>query len=243
MNVYGKSDIGLIRKTNQDDIKFKKIDEKTFWIVICDGMGGAKGGDIAGSMAVSTISAIFNKYFFEKLEHRDEIKKMMVSAVVQSGDKIFDTASENADLSGMGTTVVAAILQEDVLHIAHVGDSRAYIINNSGIHQLTKDHSIVQEMLTKGEITKEEAGSHPQRNIITRALGIQKGILPDYGRFEMLSGDRALFCTDGLTNELSETEICDIFKSSNESGKIPDNLIKAANSRKGADNITVAVIV
>jgi Serine/threonine protein phosphatase len=242
MNVYGKSDIGLVRKTNQDDIKFKKVADKTFWVVICDGMGGAKGGDIAGTMAANKISGVFDDYFKDDTKQENDIQEMMNSAVGKAGDIIYDTAKENSDLSGMGTTVVAAILTKNTLHVAHVGDSRAYIINSSGINQITKDHSIVQEMLTKGEITKEEAENHPQRNIITKALGIQKGIFPDYQRLEIDNASKVLFCTDGLTNELSETEIYEIFKSTKETEQIPSNLIKAANQKKGADNITVAVI-
>lgn len=258
MNVYGKSDIGLVRKTNQDDIKFKKVNENTLWAIVCDGMGGAKGGDVAGAMAVNKISEFFDN-FFEKhfngklydksdetldkgLTEKNDIKAMMTSSVIQAGSLIFDTSREDVNLSGMGTTVVAAIYESGILHIVHIGDSRAYLINNLGIRQLTTDHSMVQEMIAKGDITKEQAENHPQKNIITRALGIQRESIPDYTRVETNENDKFLFCTDGLTNELSNAEIYEIFKFSQEE-QIADNLIKEAKFRKGADNITAAVMI
>lgn len=241
MNVYGKSDIGLIRKTNQDDIKYKIINNETLWAVVCDGMGGANGGDVASSIAADKISEEFDRSLQEGI-FEGNIKSIMISSVIKASELIYETAQKKSEYRGMGTTVVVAVLQKGTVHIVSVGDSRAYIISDSGINQITVDHSIVQEMINKGEITREQAIFHPQKNIITRALGIRGNVLPDYVSCDLAIGDRVLLCTDGLTNELSDDEIYQITVSSSPD-EIPDRLICEANNRRGADNTTVAVII
>lgn len=241
MDVYGKSDIGTVRSTNQDDIKYRKIDDQILWVVVCDGMGGVSGGEIASSIAVDEIS----KEFDDKLQTSNpetDIKSMMILAISNANRKIRKAAEENSEYKNMGTTVVALVLEGRTAHVVSLGDSRAYIINNSGINQITVDHSVVQELVDKGEITKTEAASYPQKNIITKALGTNPDAEPDYMNYHLRSGESILMCTDGLTNELSDEEIHSIVIS-NIPCEIPDKLIEEANNRRGADNITAALII
>lgn len=242
MDVYGKSDIGAVRSINQDDMKFKKMDDNTLWSVVCDGMGGAKGGEIASSIATSEISKMFDDALKENTLSGKNLKSIMELSVIKAGEEIYNTSLKDGNLTGMGTTVVASLIYNNVLHVVHIGDSRVYIVNKSGINQITTDHSVVQEMVNNGEITKEEASIHPNKNIITRALGIKQKSLPDYNKYNLDDGDAVLMCTDGLTNELSDEEIYKIFISSAPQD-IPDRLINEANNRRGSDNITVAVII
>lgn len=240
MDVYGKSNIGIVRSINQDDIKFEKVNDKDLWSVICDGMGGTKGGEIASALAVSNVAKDLREAFSKGIE-TESIRSVMESAVVKAGEAVYNMAIKDSNLTGMGTTVVAGVIHNNEVHVVHIGDSRAYIINRSGIRQITLDHSIVQEMINNGEITKEEAASHPQKNIITRALGIKEKVFPDYSSYDLNPGDAVLMCTDGLTNELSDGDIYKIFIS-NSLCDIPDKLINEANKRRGMDNITVSVM-
>ncbi len=241
MDVYGKSDIGLVRQTNQDDIRFKKIDENALWAIVCDGMGGSNGGDIAASMAIDVISERFDHYFSKK-KVGVSCQEVMMSAVLEAGKSIFCAAKKSPELGGMGTTVVAAILESNVLNLIHVGDSRAYIVGKKGITQLTFDHSVVQEMINKGQLTQEQAKSHPQKNVITRALGIQEDTLPEYTKYNLKKEEKILLCTDGLTNELFDHEIYETFREE-KLEEIPEILVNKAKQRKGADNITVLIVV
>lgn len=240
MNVYGKSDIGLVRETNQDDIKFEKISDDVLWAVVCDGMGGYNGGDIASEVVSSKISDRLKN--INKTNTHEIIKSVIESAINEAGEAVYDMSLKDKNLEGMGTTAVVALVNKGVLHVAHVGDSRAYLMDNSKIKQITVDHSIVQDMLLKGDITEEEATYHPQKNIITRALGVKKGVFPDYNSYTINPGDSILLCTDGLTNELKDKKIYEICKY-NIPEDVPEKLIDEAKKCGGADNITVALII
>lgn len=239
MDVYGKSDVGLIRDINQDDIKFEKVSQDILWAVVCDGMGGAKGGDIASKVATSKIADRFKS--INANNTNEVIGHLVKSAISEAGAAIYDMSLKDDNLAGMGTTVVAAFINKNIVHVAHAGDSRAYLINSSGINQITVDHSVVQDMILNGDITKEEAAYHPQKNIITRALGIKQNVFPDYNSFNIASEDAILLCTDGLTNELKDEEIFNIFNN-NRPKDVPENLIEEVKKHQGADNITAALI-
>lgn len=240
MEVYGKSDIGLVRETNQDDIRFDKISDDVLWAVVCDGMGGANGGDIASKVASSKIAEIFKSFNAE--DTQENLEFLVKFAVHEAGNLVYDMSIRDINLSGMGTTAVAAFIFKDKLHVVNVGDSRAYLINELGIKQLTVDHSVVQSMINNGDITKEQAIYHPSRNLITRSLGTGINIPPDYFRFNIEPKDTILLCTDGLTNELRDEEIYNIVRISSPQ-EAPEKLISAAKMRRGFDNITAALIV
>lgn len=243
MRVFGRSDIGLKRKSNQDCFYSAKVNESALWAVVCDGMGGVNGGDVASNLAVKSIKESLNNGTWEELGEiqNSDVKKMLKNALKKANLEIFTNAQGNKNLAGMGTTAVLVAIVNDKIHVAHVGDSRAYLVRQGKINQLTIDHSMVQEMIDEGEITHEEAKMHPNKNIITRALGISKDVDVDYSMKTKKPGDAVIICTDGLTNYLDQKEILDYFKV--EKGEaFVDGLISAANERGGADNITVVVL-
>ncbi len=240
MEFYSKTDVGLLRKVNQDAVNSKALGENFAWSLVCDGMGGTNGGDVASSIAIDEIS----KYLCTNLNNElstENIKTTMHNAVESANTKIFEKSCSDKLLSSMGTTVVLCLVRKKMLYAMYAGDSRVYLLSKEeGIKQITKDHSIVQEMVDRGEITKHDAKNHPQKNIITRALGVDKDIELDYVEMELKKDDIVLLCTDGLTNEVDENDIYDICMNS-EISKIPEKLIRKANKSGGRDNITVSV--
>lgn len=226
MKMYGATDIGLVRATNQDNFY---IDKSVKWAVVADGMGGHNGGETASSMAV------------------EEIKKSMLQGVglkesISNANALVYRASvENPELTGMGTTVVLCEVLGGIANIAHVGDSRAYLYRDGKLKQITKDHSIVQQLIDSGTITEEQARYHPQRNLITRAVGTEKTILVDYETLEFYEDDYILICSDGLSSYVEENEIANILANTKTSEAV-NKLIEAANNSGGKDNITVVLI-
>lgn len=226
MKMYGATDIGLVRLTNQDNFY---VDKSGKWAVVADGMGGHNGGEIASSMTV------------------EEIKKSMSQgiglkeSITNANTLVYKEATENPELLGMGTTVVLCEMLRDRVNIAHVGDSRAYLFHDGKLEQLTKDHSIVQQLIDSGTITEEQAKYHPQRNLITRAVGTEKTIVVDYTSVDISKGDSILICSDGLSSYVDENEILDVLKTGKSSETVV-GLIDAAKQNGGKDNITVVLI-
>ena len=169
------------------------------------------------------------------------IKNMLHSALVAANLEVFDMSLERPELRGMGTTVVCAIVKEGQAYIMHAGDSRAYIVSENGLKQITMDHSMVQDLVNKGKITEEEAAVHPNKNIITRALGVEKTIEIDFRQVDLDKGNTLIICTDGLSNYVSSQEICEEIKDSKYYA-FADRLVKKANANGGGDNITVVAI-
>lgn len=240
MKIVGKTDIGLVRRSNQDSYAAGELPGSIAWAVVCDGMGGANGGEIASAMAVKHISEQISMGMRQGMSNQS-IKNMLEASIFTANANIYDMSRANEQLRGMGTTVVAAVVSEGVAHISHAGDSRAYLVNHERIVQLTKDHSVVQELVESGELTSDEAMQHPKKNIITRALGVQKSISVDYCEVRMKQGDIILICTDGLTNYLNAEEIYRL-TSSDETYYVAEKLISNANAKGGGDNITVVAI-
>lgn len=239
MEFYHKTDVGALRKVNQDAVASKVLSPNFAWSLICDGMGGANGGDVASNLAVSEVSNYLDENLSENMS-LEEIKVLMYNAIENANNKIFEKSLKHAEFSNMGTTIVLCIVKDKTLSIMYAGDSRVYLLSKSGITQLTKDHSVVQEMVDSGEITPEDAKNHPQKNIITRALGVRENIQLDYVKENLNSNDIILLCTDGLTNEISDDNIYN-FCMNNAISEIPEKLIRAANISGGRDNITVSV--
>lgn len=239
MIIAGKTDRGKVRRTNQDDFAQGKLPGEASYSVVCDGMGGANGGNIASSTAVGIISdAILNGY--SPSLDINGIKSLLADSINKANTVVYEMARKDPSLFGMGTTVVVCVAVNSGVIIAHAGDSRAYLIKN-GIKLLTRDHSIVQDMVENGKITPEEALVHPQKNIITRALGVEESLQIDFCFTELDSGATVLLCTDGLTNLVSDDTIESVV-TSNEPEKCIEQLVNMANQNGGNDNITVVVI-
>lgn len=240
LKIISRSDIGLVRHTNQDACKSGSFTSDSAWAVVCDGMGGANGGNIASGLAVEKISGQILSSYHEGMTD-NFIKNLITSAIYNANLTIHDQSLTDVALSGMGTTVVAAIIFGGIAHIAHAGDSRAYLITADDIKQLTIDHSMVQQMVDNGDITEQQAKKHPQKNIITRALGVESSIQIDYCENEFSSDCRLLICTDGLTNYVDAAQIHGLSKQMDASS-LADKLVELAKNCGGSDNITVAII-
>lgn len=240
MRIVAKTDIGRKRKSNQDSYAAGELPGGVAWAVVCDGMGGAAGGNVASSNAVKIISERITSSYRQAMSPIS-IKNMLVSAITAANVSIYDMSKANAELEGMGTTVVCTLVTGEVAYIAHAGDSRAYAVSDNKVTQLTKDHSIVQELVEMGSITKDEAKIHPRKNIITRALGVEPEIRIDYCEYDIANNDILLLCTDGLTNFVDDEEFLKIIED-NTYYEIADKLVSAANNNGGADNITVVAI-
>lgn len=240
MEAFSKSDIGLVRTTNQDDCRFGVFSPSCAWAVVCDGMGGANGGNIASAMAVDVISEQIQQLYDEKLS-KEQLGTLMTDIVQRANAQVFDKAISTPALDGMGTTCEFVLVKERTVHVVHVGDSRTYAIRGGKIKQLTEDHSVVQEMVRRGELTPEEALNHPNKNIITRALGIRPEVCLDYIEANFSYGDVLLICTDGLTNCVSTGDIVKIVHE-NRGEDMTNKLVEKAKEGGGTDNITVTVV-
>lgn len=240
MKTLGNSDIGKIRQNNEDAFRFGSFDDGVTWAVVCDGMGGAAGGQIASTIAADMVGKKIEKCYNKSMSE-GSIENMLLSAITTANVTVYDRAISDDFLSGMGTTLVAAVIKNSVASIAHVGDSRAYLIHDGSLRQLTKDHSLVQEMLDSGEITEEEFEHHPVKNIITRALGVAEQIEIEFDTVELNKGDVLFLCTDGLSGTVSKEEMLDIFQKYS-FDQFTAKLIERANSAGGNDNITVVAV-
>lgn len=240
MRIVAKTDIGSVRPNNQDSYAAGELSSSVAWAVVCDGMGGASGGNIASSTAVKIISERITSSYKDSMS-RSSIKNMLTSAIAAANIEVFDESRSDEALAGMGTTVVAAIIADDSVYVAHAGDSRAYILSNGSLNQITKDHSFVQEMVDRGRLTPDEAKDDPRKNIITRALGVNDELRVDFCEEFINKDDVVLICTDGLTNYVTVDEIVALI-SDGDFNSFAERLINRANENGGGDNITVVTM-
>lgn len=240
MEVFSKSDIGLVRSQNQDDCRFGVVSPSCAWAVVCDGMGGANGGNVASSAAVELIAEQIEQLYDETLT-KDQLATLLTDIVRRANSHVFDISVSDPVLEGMGTTCELVFVKDRTVHVVHVGDSRTYSIRGGKIKQLTEDHSVVQEMVRRGELTPEQAQNHPNKNIITRALGIRPDVTIDYIEANFTYGDVILSCSDGLTNCVSNGDIVKTVHE-NRGESLVDTLVQKAKDGGGTDNITVTVI-
>ncbi len=227
------SDVGRIRTVNQD----LPLEAPNLYAV-ADGMGGHVGGEVAARVAVETLERAF-----ERTPTADGLRK----AFSEANAAVWHESQFNTELRGMGTTLTAVALVggregRDVLALANVGDSRAYILSEGEMSQVTADHSLAEERMRHGEMTEEEAAVHPQRHILTRALGVSAQVETDMWQLELRTGDRVLLCSDGLTNEVGSDEMAGILREVGDPGEAALRLVEAANQHGGADNITAVVV-
>lgn len=239
MNSYGKTDIGLKRSSNQDCFSVYELDGGEILGIVCDGMGGAKAGNVASRRATDAIKKFVSKSYRYNMDYNAALS-LLNNAITSANIEVYDYALKNPELKGMGTTVVAAIVSKDFTVISHLGDSRAYKVGDE-IVQLTRDHSVVQSLIESGKLTPEEARVHPRKNVITKALGIEENVFPENSECELKEGEMLLLCTDGLTNYVETSVIHSIVKN-NPIESVAKELIDEANRNGGGDNITVAII-
>lgn len=240
MKIAAKTDIGKVRETNQDAYAAGELPDGVAWAVICDGMGGAAGGNVASTTAVKIISEQITAAYRPSMRG-NSIRNMLVSAINAANISVYDMARANEELKGMGTTVVCAVVTDSVAYIAHAGDSRAYLLSDGELSQLTRDHSIVQEMVEKGKITQSQAKVHPNKNIITRALGVQPEIRVDFYEQPLADNDVLMLCTDGLTNYVDTPEICKVMQDCSYY-EYAQELTAKAIENGGGDNVTVVTL-
>jgi len=243
VRVYGRTDVGRVRPSNQDAFICGRLSDTTYFAVVCDGMGGANGGNVASSIAARVMAERLAENYRDNMT-MESVHNILESAVSAANVEIYDTGAEDPALRGMGTTLVAAVVSGDQVLIAHVGDSRAYALNRAdrSIRQLTTDHSVVQEMVESGKLTPAQAKNHPRKHFITRALGVDATVECDFTACTFPPDGMLLICTDGLTNMVDADEI-NIIAYSSDRDEIADRLIAAANMSGGSDNITVAVML
>ena len=238
MNIWTMTDTGLVRKENQDAYAVKTVYGHTI-CVVCDGMGGAAGGKLASRIAVDTFSAEMEKRLSPEAKP-DRLREVSVVAVALANRAVRDAARSSEEYHSMGTTLVSAVSFDGGVVIANVGDSRAYHINKERIVQVTRDHSLVEHMVERGDITAEEARRHPNRNLITRALGPDIDPECDCYTCQLLPGDFLLLCTDGLVNTVTDEEIkTEVLRGDSET--CMDRLLAISKSRGAADNLTVVL--
>ena len=237
MKTFSKTDIGMVREVNQDYVFVTEapIGNLPNLLVVADGMGGHRAGEYASRLAVEVLK--------QELVASTEVspEAMMKNAITRANERVLEAARQDAKLSGMGTTLVAATVIDRTLYFANVGDSRGYHITNGGISQITKDHSAVQELVDSGHITERQAKIHPNKNIITRAIGIEDEVEFDLFEVPVSQGDIIILCSDGLTNHVDENEI-QFEASGGDFNDLAKRLIELANSRGGTDNVTVVAI-
>ena len=250
------TDKGQKRSNNQDSYAVKKYTDKTYLAVVCDGMGGVKGGEEASQIACDAFIQAVDKCITPYLKNRQkqigtsEIKRMLVKGIDLANEQVYLKAKQSSDRKGMGTTIVAALVIDRTAFCLNVGDSRLYLLKGSQIRQVTKDHSYVQYLIDMGQMTPEEAESSSHKNIITRAVGTEVSVEPDIYMERLDENSFMLLCTDGLTNMVDNATICDIVSSDKTSKQIGQieldlkarRLIDTANENGGNDNITAVLL-
>lgn len=242
MNCYGFTDIGNIRQNNEDSFIIKELGKNLIAAVVADGMGGHKGGMEASSFASSEIMNTIEKNYESFIKYTDiQKQKFLKNAVVKVNKALYKKSKEDQTLSGMGTTLVVCIIYNNSYYVANVGDSRLYVISDD-IKQITKDHSFVNELLDMGAISIEQAENHPNKNVITRAVGTEESVEADTYTGSINKKDAILICTDGLTNMVDDNTILTVVKDIKSPQKVTENLVMLAKENGGTDNITAVVI-
>ena len=241
MQSWGLTDKGCVRKMNQDAYEIRQLDRNTLLCVVCDGMGGAKSGNIASSLAVDVFSQEIQRTWTPNMEW-DKADQIMKSAVKLANFTVYDQARQFEEFDGMGTTLVAAFIRGRQVSFVNVGDSRAYIINQKGIIQVTRDHSVVQLMVDRGELTSEMAKNYPGKNLITRAVGTESMVSCDVFRRELSKGDYLLLCSDGLSNMMDDQEILFEVVHGVNKERCCKRLLDIAMCRGCPDNVTCVLV-
>lgn len=239
MELWGISDVGAVRKQNQDAYYVSPADARYPFAVVCDGMGGARAGNVASSMAVESFTATVQEGLSGE---KPDVEALLRRAVEQANELVCYRAAMDESCRGMGTTLVAAVVEPERIRLVNVGDSRAYEVSPQGIRQLTRDHSVVEDMVERGEITHEEARLHPQKNLITRALGAEAEVAVDSYVTQRQAGTLILLCSDGLSNVVTDQEMLFELIHGGPTAEGCERLLHLALSRGAPDNVTAVLI-
>ena len=239
MKAYAITDIGRQRKSNQDACYYttEPIGDLQNLFLVADGMGGHNAGDVASKFTIES--------FIDIVKTHDDLRDavtLLAQTVRDVNAKVYEKASEYLEYNGMGTTLVAATIENNTIKIVNIGDSRLYLIENGNILQITRDHSLVEEMVNRGQINKEEARTHANKNIITRAVGASEDVTPEVFSVDLTEDSKILICTDGLTNMVADDDILRIVGTSKNLKEVAEELVNTANDNGGKDNITVMLI-
>lgn len=242
MKICGMTDIGCHRRDNQDSYAFRELTGGCALLVVCDGMGGAQAGSVASSVAVETFTAAVEEALAEGAPEDPAVREEALTGACREANRaVYRLSREKREYEGMGTTLVAALVLPGSACLVHVGDSRAYVLEDNTIRQVTVDHSFVQMLVDRGEITPDEARVHPQKNLITRALGVDQQVDCDVTRLEPGEGSRLLLCSDGLTNVLEDGTILDLSGREEELENLCRALVELTVERGAPDNVTVVL--
>ena len=241
MHSWALSDPGCVRTQNQDSYQIEELDRNTKLGVVCDGMGGAKSGNIASSLAIDVFVQEIKRTWNVALSG-SKIDQMLRSAVKLANFTVFDQAMQFEEFAGMGTTLAAALISGRRVSVVNVGDSRVYAITRTGIHQLTRDHSLVQMMVERGELTPELARTYPGKNFITRAIGTEAVVECDLFHTTLEKGDCLLLCSDGLSNMMDDQEILFEVVHGVSKQQCCQRLLNIAKNRGAPDNVTSVLI-
>ncbi|MBQ8589560.1 MAG: Stp1/IreP family PP2C-type Ser/Thr phosphatase [Firmicutes bacterium] len=234
-----KTDQGRCRDNNEDSL-FILPNHRIY--MVADGVGGNRSGEVASRTAVTYVASYADSHPLEEVRDEEELQHYFLECVTGANDEICRMASEDWQYSGMATTLVVAYLTEEKGYVVNIGDSRAYLIRGGEILQITRDHTYVNELLMQGSISEEEAKRHPERNMITRAVGGDASVRPDFFRFDLEAGDVILLCTDGLYGEVEDEIICQMVTKEPSMHQLAADLVEQANSHGGRDNISVVCI-
>lgn len=242
MQYWGLSDPGCVRTQNQDAFQIVQLDRNTLLCVLCDGMGGAKSGNIASALAIDVFVQELRRVHKPGMSKR-QIEQMLIGGAKLANFTVYDQAQQFEEFDGMGTTLVAAYITGKKANIINVGDSRCYIVNNEGIRQITRDHSLVEMMIARKELTPEQAKTYPGKNYITRAIGTEAIVECDLFQEKLERGDALLLCSDGLSNILDDQEI--LFEVVHGVNKeyCCQRLLDIAKSRGAPDNVTSVLVL
>ena len=237
MQSWGLTDPGCVRSQNQDAYQIEQLDRNAILCVVCDGMGGARSGNVASTLAIDVFTQEVRRTWTSGMD-ADKIDRMLEAAVKLANFTVYDQAQQFEEFRGMGTTLVAAVIQNKAVTVVNVGDSRAYCVGRGGIRQLTTDHSLVQMMVQRGELTPEQAKTYPGKNFITRAIGTESLVVGDLYHLDVERGDSILLCSDGLSNVVDDQEI--LFEVVHGVNKqyCCQHLMDIAKNRGAPDNVT-----
>ncbi|PWI57338.1 Stp1/IreP family PP2C-type Ser/Thr phosphatase [Sulfoacidibacillus thermotolerans] len=238
MQFAAASHVGLVRKVNQDGYLILSEQGKDYLVCVADGMGGHVAGEVASALALQTIREVMQ----QGVENDQETR--LQQAILSANQRVYEQSVQTEKYAGMGTTIVAALLERESIWLAHVGDSRAYLLRGDGeLSQLTEDHSLVNELLRRGQIQPQEAIRHPQRHLLTRALGTLPDVVVECRNLAWTTGDMFFICSDGLTTHVADEQLRSILSTAEDLQVKVDQLIQAALDNGGHDNVTVVAVL
>lgn len=242
MNLFGLTDVGLVRKNNQDSYAIRVPDDELAIAVVCDGMGGARAGNVASAVAVESFSAALEQACKQGIPpDGDRKKELLRAACLSANSRIYELSNSNPEYEGMGTTLVAAMILSHEIYVVNIGDSRCYILADNELTQITTDHSLVQRLVDLGNITPEEARTHPKKNLITRAMGIDENVNCDLFQVDRPKDAVLLLCSDGLSNVVTDDTIRDVLLTENLAENAARTLMSLAIEQGAPDNVTIVL--